>query len=273
MSRTPSLLGATLLVALTAAPLAHAAGEGNPLRGGVRNPSNDASQALTRETQVIGDSATYGTRQSNKSSNGGGAIYGCRSGAGGTASGNEPCVRANNLSNGFAFELVSNGPTAGFIGAVGGDGARPFTTNATGVATGLNADRLDSKNAADITADAAKSATTAATAASVALRPFAAVDANGGSPANRGLVASNGVARQGTGNYSVTFSGDLSKCALSATIIGTGGGEISVQPTVASDRQSTSVDVRTFELQVADGPPAVVRNTSADRAFHLLADC
>ena len=110
MSRTPSLLGATLLVALTAAPLAHAAGEGNPLRGGVRNPSNDASQALTRETQVIGDSATYGTRQSNKSSNGGGAIYGCRSGAGGTASGNEPCVRANNLSNGFAFELVSNGP-------------------------------------------------------------------------------------------------------------------------------------------------------------------
>ena len=102
---------------------------------------------------------------------------------------------------------------------------------------------------------------------------FAAVDANGGSPANRGLVASNGVARQGTGNYSVTFSGDLSKCALSATIIGTGGGEISVQPTVASDRQSTSVDVRTFELQVADGPPAVVRNNSADRAFHLLADC
>jgi len=35
----------------------------------------------------------------------------------------------------------------------GGDSKRPFTTNATGVATGLNADRVDGKSAAQIAAD------------------------------------------------------------------------------------------------------------------------
>ena len=57
------------------------------------------------ETQIIANVKSYGTRQSNKSATGGGAIYGCRSGAGGTEKGNAPCVRASNLANGRAFEF------------------------------------------------------------------------------------------------------------------------------------------------------------------------
>ena len=49
--------------------------------GGARNPSSNASLAYSRETQIIANNTTYGTRQSNKSTSGGGAIYGCRAGA------------------------------------------------------------------------------------------------------------------------------------------------------------------------------------------------
>ena len=101
----PWILAAALLVALMVAPFAGAFGEGNSVRGGARNPSPDARRAYTKETEIIADNSTYGTRQSNKSNNGGGAIYGCRSGEGGTPKGNEPCIRANNLSSGRAFEL------------------------------------------------------------------------------------------------------------------------------------------------------------------------
>ena len=53
---------------------------------------------------------------------------------------------------GKAFEFRSRyGSVVGrFIVGNGGNDKRPFTTNATGVATGLNADRLDGLDAADI---------------------------------------------------------------------------------------------------------------------------
>ena len=80
-TRTKAALGATTL-ALLSAPLALGAGEGGPLSGGERNPSANASVEYNSETQIIANNQTYGTRQSNKSSSGGGAIYGCRSRAG-----------------------------------------------------------------------------------------------------------------------------------------------------------------------------------------------
>jgi hypothetical protein len=142
------LFATAVAVALLVAPFAGAAGEGDPIEGGVRNPSNNQTQELQRETEIIANTSTYGTRQSNKSNNGGGAIYGCRSAEGGTPRGNEPCIRANNLANGLAFEFESDGKTVGRIDAEGGGGedTRPFTTNATGVATGLNADRVDGRD-------------------------------------------------------------------------------------------------------------------------------
>jgi hypothetical protein len=118
------------------------AATGDALREGVRNGT------ATQETEIISSNATgYTTRQSNKSTTGGGAIYGCRSTTGGSAANppKNPCIRANNLSTGFAFEFNATGAeSAGSITVgAGGDAKRPFTTNATGVATGLNADRVD----------------------------------------------------------------------------------------------------------------------------------
>ena len=58
-------------------------------------------------------------------------------------------MRANNLSAGRAFEFVTGGAEAGRIETKDASG-KPFTTNATGVATGLNADRVDSLDAEQI---------------------------------------------------------------------------------------------------------------------------
>ena len=143
----PWILVSAIGVALLVTPFAVAAGEGRPLDGGARNPSNNASQSYTRETQIIANTSTYGTRQSNKSTNGGGAIYGCRSAPGGTPANNEPCVRASNLSNGRAFEFATGGTEVGRIDVDRTRRRAPFTTNATGVATGLNADQVDGQSA------------------------------------------------------------------------------------------------------------------------------
>jgi hypothetical protein len=126
-----------LVLAVTMSPVAIGA-TGGVLREGKRNPS---SGAASRETEMISRTKTYGTRQSNvREGNGGGAIYGCRS-----APGRESCIRANNLHTGRAFEFESDGQEVGFIEAKD-PAARPFATNATGVAAGLNADRVDSLN-------------------------------------------------------------------------------------------------------------------------------
>ncbi|MGI8730192.1 MAG: hypothetical protein ACR2LK_09425 [Solirubrobacteraceae bacterium] len=250
-----ALLGATLLIVLSA-PLALGAGEGNPLDGGTRNPTNNESLEYNRETEIIANTASYGTRQSNKSNNGGGAIYGCRSGPGGTPAKNEPCVRANNLKKGLAFEFQTLGTTGGTITALpAGDGSKPFTTNATGVATGLNADRVDGKNAAEIATEAA--------VAVQAANPIALVAPDGTLSSARGVVE-NGVSRSATGDYDVKFAGDLEKCALNATVTGAQSGQVTVTPAVAPDKKTTTVDVRTF-----DG----VAGTPADRGFHLHATC
>jgi hypothetical protein len=237
----PWILASALLVALMVAPFAGAFGEGNNVRGGARNPSSDARRAYTKETEIIANVNTYGTRQSNKSTNGGGAVYGCRSAAGGTPKGNEPCVRASNLADGRAFEFNANGGTE--VGAITGPAAAaPFTTTAKGVATGLNADQVDGKSADEITA--------------AAQAKFATVTgATGALGDQRGATAS---ARSAAGIYSVDFNADVSKCARTATITGTDPGQVT---TAATD--ADTVAVRTF-----DGAGA-----AADRSFHLVVTC
>ena len=99
--RSPGLyvVATALILAIGIPSAAVGFGEGRDAKLGKRNPS---SGSLTRETQIIANNGSYGTRQSNKrNGEGGGAIYGCRSNAG-----KEPCVRANNLKGGRAFEFV-----------------------------------------------------------------------------------------------------------------------------------------------------------------------
>lgn len=164
-SRTPLVLTLAAAIVLTA-PLAIAA-TGDTVREGVRNPAGGG--AAGKETQIIARTAkdTYGTRQSNLGA-GGGAIYGCRSGLDASSSAaigdpakSTPCVRVNNLSGGKAFDFQTNtGRLVGILQAgqsltTPKPEVAPFITNATGVAVGLNADRLDGLNAADIIAQAA----------------------------------------------------------------------------------------------------------------------
>lgn len=156
--RTRAVAVATGIFAVVIAPLGVAA-TGDSLREGKRNGTTRAeTEIVSNIAASTGKKGGYATRQSNLSSSGGGAVYGCRSASGGSAatSPQNPCIRSNNLSTGFSFEFnATNGDTAGLITVgAGGDTKKPFTTNATGVATGLNADRVDGANASDIVAAA-----------------------------------------------------------------------------------------------------------------------
>jgi hypothetical protein len=157
--RTRSVIAATGLLVICIAPFANAK-TGQPLREGVRNGTTTSeTEVISNIGSTLSTTGGYSTRQSNLSNTGGGAIYGCRSGTGGSAAKprpQNPCVRANNLSSGYAFEFnASKGVVGGLISVgAGGDTRRPFITNATGVALGLNADRLDGLDAAAIIAAA-----------------------------------------------------------------------------------------------------------------------
>jgi hypothetical protein len=252
--RTRSVLLATGLLAIGVSSFA-VAGTGDPLREGKRNGTT------VRETEVVSNVSSnsglkggYSTRQSNLSSSGGGAIYGCRSQAGGskaTPTPQNPCVRANNLSRGLAFEF--QGTLSDVVGTItagaGGDTKKPFTTNATGVATGLNADRVDNLDAAQIVAQARD--------------PFALISSTGTVTQSRGLIATTPVAHA-AGNdldpYQVTFAGDLTKCAVSATLTGVNLGEVRADPQPLAG--NTRVTVVTAD---STGAP---KERRFDLAFH-----
>jgi hypothetical protein len=234
----PWIVVAAVLVALLVTPFALAAGENRPVRGGARNPSPNASLSYTRETQIIASNSTYGTRQSNKSTTGGGAIYGCRA-----RTGTKSCLRASNLSNGRAFSFSTNSGTE--VGRIDGPAtAAPFTTSATGVATGLNADKVDGKDAATISSDANR---------------FATVTAGGALGAQRGATAAS---NPSAGNYSVVFAEDISKCALGATVTSNTVAGIATA-VLGGDNKTVTVVTR----------DAATPATPASEPFHLTVTC
>jgi hypothetical protein len=276
--RTRSVIAATGLLVLCVAPFA-AARTGGPLREGVRNGTT------TAETQVISNIASttratggYSTRQSNLSGSGGGAVYGCRSKAGGSAATPQPqnpCVRANNLSTGLAFEFnASDGDVAGLISVgTGGDTKRPFVTNATGIATGLNADRLDSLDAAAIIAAArAKTGLDADTldgkdSTVFAERLFAVVNADATVRAHRGLTTTT-LGHGQAGFYTLTFDRDITNCA----VVGSQGARnnafagsriISVNKSLAAGDEGI-VNVRTERLDAVNPPVYINENQAFD---------
>jgi hypothetical protein len=204
-----------LILAIGVPTTAMGFGEGKNLLLGKRNPSSNASRTLTSETEIIASNSTYGTRQSNKGT-GGGAIYGCRAPAA-TAAAPSPagCVRASNLNGGQAFQFTTTGQTAGTITTANPSGA-PFTTNATGVATGLNADKVDGKDATDF-----------ASASDLANKfLFAIVSDNGtDAPTVTGPNAPTVTEATVNGNavYTVDLKKDVSKCSYTASPSGSAG--------------------------------------------------
>jgi len=236
----PWIVIAAIAVALLVTPFAVAAGEGQPVRGGARNPSSNQSLAYSKETQIIANNSDYGTRQSNKSTTGGGAIYGCRA-----KSGTKACLRASNLSNGRAFSFATQTGTE--VGRIEGPtAAAPFTTTATGVATGLNADKVDGKDAATISADA---------------NLFANVSSTGGLGAQRGATSATPPSPAGT--YTVVFASDISKCALGATV---NSNTVAGLATAVLGPDNKTVTVVTRDVAIANAP-------ATNEPFHLTVTC
>ena len=235
------LVGA-LALAIGIPSVAVGFGEGRSLLLGKRNPSPNGSRALTTETEIIAKNGSYGTRQSNKrDGDGGGAIYGCRSNPG-----SEPCIRANNLKGGRAFEFETVGKEGGRIETGDANGA-PLTTNATGVATGFNADKVDGRDATDL--------------ASPADTLFAAVNIDGSLAAGAPEATGSSRTNAATQTYTVSFSRDVSKCSFTANVAGNSADfSLGVEPGPAANQ------VRIDERDVADG-------NAGGRAFHVQVVC
>jgi hypothetical protein len=121
-----------------------------PLAAGERNPKKGV---LTEATRIVARTKGHAFKVSNAAGNGGSALLTCVTPAGGAD--RPPCLQAENEKTGKAFGFRFNGEIGGVF-QIGNDidqqfpSARPFVTNATGVATGLNADRLDGLHAQDI---------------------------------------------------------------------------------------------------------------------------
>ena len=192
------VVATALILAIGIPSVAVGFGEGRDALLGKRNPS---SGSLSAETQIIASNGSYGTRQSNKrDGEGGGAIYGCRSSAG-----KEPCVRANNLKGGRAFEFVTVGKEAGLI-QVGDTTAPPFTTNATGKVANLDADKLDGKDSDGVRRRRRPRLRLGQGRRHVRGRP------------RRDRLGEDHRRRENT--YTVTFNKDVSKCSFTANAVG-----------------------------------------------------
>ena len=238
------VLSAIVLVVLVA-PLALARGEGRPIEGGERNPG---SGTLSRETEIIAGGRTYGTRQSNlRDGDGGGAIYGCRS-----APGREPCIRANNLKNGRAFEFdTRTGTQGGYIDVGNGNpnpNATPFGTNAAAKVANLNADRVDDLHADEIIARAKDQ--------------WAVVGSDGALTRKNGATA---VTKLGAGDYEVVFGGSVAACVYNATLGSTDAADPPAGEVGVAQRSGNANAVRVVTRDSA--------GAAADRPFHLTVNC
>jgi hypothetical protein len=229
------------------------AGDGDVMKVGAGNSSENA------ETRIIGQNVgTYATRQSNnKEGDGGSATYGCRSNIGA-----EPCIFVNALRTARAFDFRSHGNDGGQI-LVYGDKTnprnnRPFTTNATGVATGLNADEVDGKSADTITSDAVKAG-----------KPRTAVvnaDATFVTAASSGVTSVVRPAGEGDGTYDVNFTAPVTNCSFTATITDyVNSGAAAVQP---MDADTVRVRTRAGGGGDGTGPTNVL-----DKPFNLVVNC
>jgi len=236
------VVATALILAIGIPSVAAGFGEGRDARLGKRNPS---SGSLSAETQIIASNGSYGTRQSNKrNGEGGGAIYGCRSDLG-----KEPCVRANNLKGGRAFEFATQGKEGGSIEVKDTSGP-PFTTNATGKVANLDADKVDGKSAEEF--------------AGAGDLGFASVKADGTFVGGRGATAS-ALADAATNTYTVTFNKDVSKCSFTANALGASSANgFGVEPVAGAVTQ-----VRVDQQDDDAGPPPVDRG----RDFHLQVIC
>jgi hypothetical protein len=218
--RAAALSGTAL--ALLAAPVALASGGGErassailgdntPLKGAIHNP---ASSSFFRTTGIFANFNSWTMRVRNVGS-GGAGTFGCKASSSGSA-----CLEAENAKGGLAFEFATTGSTGGKI-QLPSSSDSPFTTNAHGEASGLNANYLQGKVASEF---------------QLASKPAGNAEALGGVPASEYArtgqllfadVSSSGALQSGRGatlasrsgnSFTVTFgTTDVSKCSFTAS--------------------------------------------------------
>lgn len=222
--RRAALLSGTAL-AIVAAPVALAAGgnlghlahaatlsDNTPMKGAIHNP---ASGSYLKTTGIFANFSSWDVRIQNTGT-GGAAQLGCKAGASGSA-----CLASENSKGGLAFTFATTGNTGGKILLTNANGA-PFTTNAHGEATGLNANYLQGKTASEF---------------QLANQPAANANELGGKPASEyavgGLLFANvaegkiqstrgaSAVSQSGNSFTVTFgSTNVSKCSFTASPVG-----------------------------------------------------
>jgi hypothetical protein len=235
---TAMIVAAPVALAAGTSPhhLAHSAtlADNTPLKGAIHNP---AAGSYLRTTGIFANFNSWTTRVQNVGS-GGAGTFGCKASSSGSA-----CLASENNNGGLAFTFASTGSTAGKILLTNPNSA-PFTTNAHGEASGLNANFLQGKEAKEF---------------QLAKEPAANANALGGKPASEYLntgqalfadVSSEGkllstrgatAVTQSGATFTVTFGGSLSKCSLTASPTGTAlaSGQIGVEVSTANANQAT----------------------------------
>lgn len=238
--RRASLLTGSAL-AILAAPVALAAGAGNrsahvatlsdntPIKGAIHNP---ASSSYLRTTGIFANFNSWTLRVQNVGS-GGSATFGCKAGSNGSA-----CLAAENTNGGYAFSFATTGNTGGKILLTNPKGA-PFTTNATGEATGLNSNYLQGKTASEFvtTSGTAKNSNElggqpASAYATTGQLLFADVSAE---PKILNARGASAVSKTGE-SFTVTFgSTNVSKCSFTASPVGaSASGQLGVEPSAGN---------------------------------------
>lgn len=233
------VLLSALVLALGVTPFAVAA-NGDPVTAGGRTTFTDI-------TRILGDSTGYATQQSNLNrGDGGAARYGCRS-----ANGKEMCLLSKNTGGGGAFRFVAENSVIGGVIEVepptgtAATEAKPFTTNATGVATGLNADQVDGLDGAS-------------------LQPtFARVGAGGALLNGRGVLAATKVSE---GTYDVSLGRDVTNCAYTAT-------QATIDNAGATAVEQQSATVLRVRTRAGGGGDGTGPTSPSDRPFSLEVSC
>jgi hypothetical protein len=209
-------------LALLAAPVALASGgdkrassailgDNTPLKGAIHNP---ASSSFFRTTGIFANFSSWTLRVKNAGS-GGAGTFGCKASSSGSA-----CLEAENTNGGLAFEFATTGSTGGKI-QLPSSSDSPFTTNAHGEASGLNANYLQGKQASEfqlVSKPAANSEALGGVPASEYAKTgqllFADVSATGTIQNTRGATAASASAN----SFTVTFgTTNVSKCSFTAS--------------------------------------------------------
>ncbi len=195
------------------------------LRGGIHNPP---FSAYSRTTGLFANTNGFVAREKNEGAGGGVTVL-C-----GSVTTGPPCLEASNRSTGFAFSFSTSGSTGGTIQLTNPNGA-PFTTNAHGVASGLNANYLEGKKASEFQL----ASEPAADASKLGGKPpsyylnegsvlFANVSGAGAIEAGRGAKSA---AKSGS-TVTVSFESSVKACSYTASPVGAAlsSGQLGVGP-------------------------------------------